>query len=104
LEKWEKVGIAMSPENRQRKMFSERHQISSDHIQGFVKFSDLRCVCPVFTKKSKMRIRLRIKLINSHYLLKISLNLLKFVLLIQEVRIDILVLLKHGYLIKYLNY
>ena len=59
---------------------------------------------PVFTKKSNRRIRLRIKLINSHYLLKISLNLLKFALLIKKVRIDILMLLKHGCLIKYLKY
>jgi len=44
---------------------------------------------PVFTKKPKMRIRLRIKLINSHNLLKNFLNLLKFALVIKEVRIDI---------------
>ena len=37
---------------------------------------------PVFTKKLKMRIRIRIKLINSHNLLKNSLNLLKFAPLI----------------------
>ena len=45
---------------------------------------DLYRQAPCFTKKLKMRIRLRIKLIHSINLLKITLNLLKFALLIKN--------------------
>ena len=39
---------------------------------------------PVFTKKPKMRIRLRIKLINCNYLIKTIVNLMKFLPYFQE--------------------
>ena len=57
-------------------------------------------------KESQMRIKLRIKLINSHNLLKNSFNLLKFALhtCIKEVNIDISMSPKHDYLSKYLKY
>ena len=37
-----------------------------------------KCPGPVFTKKPKMRIRLRIKRINCNYLMKNIVNLMKF--------------------------
>jgi len=58
----------------------------------------------VFTKKLKVRIRIRIKFMNSHNLLKNSLNLLKIAPLIWDVRIDILMSPIRGYIIKYLKY
>ena len=50
---------------------------------------------PMFTKK--LKIRIRIKLINSYNLVKNSLNLLKFSLFIKELRTDILVSPKYSY-------
>ena len=49
----------------------------------------------MFTKKPKMRIR--IKLINSYNLIKNILNLLKFALLIKECKTDMLMLPKYSF-------
>ena len=96
------------PQTKNTKRFPEgiesNSMISDLYRLSMKSTKDHKTPGPVFTKKLKMRIRIRIKLINSHNLLKNSLNSLKFAPLIKEVRIDILMSPNHGYVIKYLKY
>ena len=74
-------------------MYKCRAQIDSlEQSYGKMKVKLPAVTGPVFTKKLKMRIRLGIKLMNSHNMLKISLNVLKFALPylgVQECHIDV---------------